>query len=958
MALPENPKAERRKIERWVVVASLAGVLLLAFAVLLAQPLRMRIIEYRFRSNDTDVRADAAAALLEHGVRGRLTLLGAIRSGRLTAIDWESSLLATALEHDMEAGRDCEPVMAAALEGTADKGAIGTRCARIAWAMRDLYAEGSNIRIAIAERCLYWAPELRLENGPAVQEEAADELARTGVMGQLLLLKAVCSTDVSVADNAARYLQSTLAKALADGEDDVIPVLRALLARVEQQDDAGRRCASIASEAWGLLSSTERVAVLRQCVALQVECHSGYPSGVCWPRLTVRVREISENAGLMSAAWLITDVKGRAVEGAAGVLEQGDHSFTVALNDLPAGGHTISARLLVQSPDGWSIDLYAEKLSLLILNEVPKDFLQVQATPDTEASLEGIFEASMRTFGPDPEPFKNQRLMQELETDPNCRKLPFHGRQASILIGTSLDLTLTCELPFDLAFTVQWKVKQGEREEYEFEHTYGGAAGGFLTLLRGETGIRLQVPQAMVDAMLAESTREMRHGRDRLGSYIVQATLVPSLEAALREPKVTAYWPKPIVLPLAYPNLKVPQRQPDQRLSAEELAARIRELRGPDVVTKFFAAQEMAKAGGDAWPALLDAMVSGDEPTSRQACEALDSIMCSKDRLCHSMDRDASGQVELQPFVYKFIEGLNLPGIAGHRCAILLTDASRMDLLNEKTQRAILRRSVHVDRPVRPVYPPEAKMGLFAQASHMPMIEGINCQVSAIIDGQRKTTLLIYANRSWHVSPTVSLAGIPPGRHVLGTHVKMVGVSAYFPEVNGGEIKEEYDLEPVPFTIAEKPDLHLEAKVNAETARLIADSVRLDMSRVVWRGERDPGDYTVIEPDLSSAELVLERPLPVDLAFHPRWTIAGKNKSYPDLGCVMRRGETPTFELHSSWNLCDALKELDGSITIRLTLEPWPEGAIEDGAVTAYWPEPITLPDISVTIRREKAAAE
>jgi len=94
--------------------------------------------------------------------------------------------------------------------------------------------------------------------------------------------------------------------------------------------------------------------------------------------------------------------------------------------------------------------------------------------------------------------------------------------------------------------------------------------------------------------------------------------------------------------------------------------------------------------------------------------------------------------------------------------------------------------------------------------------------------------------------------------------------------------------------------------------------------------------------------------------------IVEKNGSYLDFGRVIRRGEVLPWsnyrdrhwELGPPEKLYDALKALDGSFTIRIVLEPWPEGAIEDGAVTAYWPEPITLPDIPVTIRKEKAAEE
>ncbi|NQT20541.1 MAG: sigma-70 family RNA polymerase sigma factor [Planctomycetes bacterium] len=165
----------------------------------------------------------------------------------------------------------------------------------------------------------------------------------------------------------------------------------------------------------------------------------------------------------------------------------------------------------------------------------------------------------------------------------------FHGRVVEIkgnnttaYGGLGVRLSLDGPLPFDLAFNVRWAPK-------DFKRTYAGKKADSFTLVQGETQRDFQMPPDMIDDMLAElSSWAGQHAYHR-----VKITLEPAPERALEDPRVKAYWPKPIELPNIELNFRV---KPNLYTFASpaDVAERKKELYSPDLVAKRMAAWDLS----------------------------------------------------------------------------------------------------------------------------------------------------------------------------------------------------------------------------------------------------------------------------------------------------------------------------------------------------------------------------
>jgi len=95
----------------WVIILVIGGVLLILLIGVLIQPVRIMIAARQLDSQDTRVRQKAVELLLESGMKGRLTLLGALERAPDRRPD-----LVKAVKADLEAGRDIAPIIQLAAE--------------------------------------------------------------------------------------------------------------------------------------------------------------------------------------------------------------------------------------------------------------------------------------------------------------------------------------------------------------------------------------------------------------------------------------------------------------------------------------------------------------------------------------------------------------------------------------------------------------------------------------------------------------------------------------------------------------------------------------------------------------------------------------------------------------------------------------------------------------------------
>jgi hypothetical protein len=149
------------------------------------------------------------------------------------------------------------------------------------------------------------------------------------------------------------------------------------------------------------------------------------------------------------------------------------------------------------------------------------------------------------------------------------------------------------------------------------------------------------------------------------------------------------------------------------------------------------------------------------------------------------------------------------------------------------------------------------------------------------------------------------------------------------------------------------PGQYLQAEATPKIEHLIQDAVRPGSD--VPRSTSIHGSYegiTVSMPE--GVHLVLNSPLPVDLAFRPAWHIGELDKTYTGPNTTVLPG-TEADEHILLQTRANLIRDLRGNLSeyvlaVTITLEPSLEAAVNDPQVKAYWPRPIELDSVSFRV--------
>lgn len=574
----------------------------------------------------------------------------------------------------------------------------------------------------------------------------------------------------------------------------------------------------------------------------------------------------------------------------------------------------------------------------------------------------------------------------------------FHGRVVRIsgqnttaYAGLGIRLSLDEPLPFDLAFNVRWTPR-------DFKRTYAGKKADSFTLVQGETQRDFQIPPDMIDDMLAE----LASWAGKFTCHHVKIMLEPAPERALKDPRVKAYWPKPIELPKIELRFRVAPNL-YTLTSPADIEERKKELYSPDLVAKRMAAWDLSLVGFDGKQALLgvesklvllEAVRSDDELTSQCAFDRLQKKFREKIRtilldaakarrrngkidkqewlkLCEQLRKSPRVRQEIMPVLQKAVEGLDDPGQIGRRCSAIAAEAWALNLLDDKAKRKIVKNYIEPVFNVRPWYPAgtdSIRLWLFSKMSGSM----VRCSVRTIsnIDGEDKETH--FQDSVGGLSHVVNIKRPTLGRHTVRAKVEVasvrldMGFEDLFEPILIEAYREEFRMGPVTFEVAEKlPDGYLQAKYEPQVAALIAKSVRMNVSKRITGSQRIiGGNHTIDEGYLP--RLVIKEPLPVDLALCARWHIKETGKSYEGGTCMIVRGDRIqtrfggdfrgprlSFPYALSAN-ADDMAQLGEQFTVRITLEPSLKAALWHPDIDSYWPRPIELPEFTVRIRRNE----
>jgi len=370
-------------------------------------------------------------------------------------------------------------------------------------------------------RAMRKARELR---SPMTRQKALESLKSMGLAGRMALLGAARSDDSQASAYAQYHLCEILREDIEAGRD-IGPVVRRAIKGVGIPGEAGWRSAAIASEGWalGLLDEETKREIIRHFVGITVKARPEYPAGMGRPCVKPWFEEPLATA--LSFKYRCVGVLDGREERETDVLPWNSIA-SANFHDITAkpGRHTLQGRIEIeltgidmagpfQPPDdiGWETTFESEIVEINVRDDLPDDYLQAKVTPELEKRVADSVRAENRNWN-----------------------LAF--RATTVSTGRYC-VRAVPPLPCDLAYRDRWELVGTDK-------TFEGFGG---VLCKGaEKGPILQVTQDMV--------KHLEPGEHRLTFKVV---LEPSLEHALQDPRVQAYWPRPIELPEFEIKLKI-----------------------------------------------------------------------------------------------------------------------------------------------------------------------------------------------------------------------------------------------------------------------------------------------------------------------------------------------------------------------------------------------------------------
>lgn len=416
------------------------------------------------------------------------------------------------------------------------------------------------VRIRLAMRDL---------GNPSRCRAAAASLVAMGTRGRIAAIRAI-GQDVPGSFIAAEALAAAIKKDITEGRD-IAPLVRAAAEgilkaangpssrfAVEElvddikssfpkpgaaaglgRSDAQKFCAGIASEVWalGLLDEETKTAIVRLALEPGLTARPEYPLGKGQPSFHVDWNPLS---GRLSSSLRFSisgafTVDGQTyVTGPSEVETSGSYglgcgspvrSYGLGRHTLQGRAEAILTKVLgpggqpVDSPEvGWKMSIDTPEVTVAIRDDLTETFLQAKVTPEL-TELVG-------------------RAVQIRAEKSGRSSSSSEGRTVRL---ESFYIHVDPPLPIDLAFRIRHNVLEtGE------EFTSWGSS-----VLRNST----------------QGSNLCDFGRDWMGklpagkhTFTFKITLEPSLEAALADPKVEAYWPLPIELPPVEREIEVKER--------------------------------------------------------------------------------------------------------------------------------------------------------------------------------------------------------------------------------------------------------------------------------------------------------------------------------------------------------------------------------------------------------------
>ncbi len=373
------------------------------------------------------------------------------------------------------------------------------------------------------------------------RERAAEKLKLKGVSGRMALLRAVRSKNDLAGDTAYVHICSALAKDIEAGRD-MGPGVRAGVKGINDPGNAGIRCARIASEGWalGLLDEESKQAVGRRAFEIEIKARPEYLVGKGAPLLSISTHEMASVLAFQYECRIFLDGQDTG-ESSSHRIAGGLREWWNPVLDTPkVGQYALHAKVKVElkkvDTEGqinpaeeavWKIEFDTDPVVFRVVEDLPDDHLQATTTP----KLEQLVQKAVKLEGVGRD--ESAQLSDTVE-----------------VVGTDCAVLVYVDppLPFDLAFRPRWSAGGKDLADpwRDMEHV----------ILKGEH-------QALI-ANFPDNLDSRKLGIFATpGEHVLTCKLIlePSLEAALNNPDVEAYWPQPIELAEFTIRVKVKKKE-------------------------------------------------------------------------------------------------------------------------------------------------------------------------------------------------------------------------------------------------------------------------------------------------------------------------------------------------------------------------------------------------------------
>lgn len=406
-------------------------------------------------------------------------------------------------------------------------------------------AEGSNSEfIAAIAKGLY---------DETTRRETVLKLEDQGIPGRLEILKAVTSDDEDPA-NMVCHLWRILEQDVENGVS-IEPIVRAAARGINLPGKPGRRCANIASLGWvdGLIDDDTKKALVEKCFPVDLLAHPRYGLGMGSPALRFHQMGVAEGVQLAIDIQLYLEGAPIWSKERSSWVGCGGGSWTdynIAESTMELGKHTLTGQVVISTDGGDEVTRFdVQPVTYEVVDSLPAGHLEAEYNPDIERVLPGSLE--VQAWG--------NKVLSDLQ--PPIRMDERRTYEVGLL--DAIVIAVNKPLPVDVACTVKLRIAQTGGT-----YQLGGAG---TVMLRDRTdylhGSTLKEPLKNDIALYANNLPQEKR---REGFPLTfEVTLEPSLRAACDEPRVKAYWPRPIKLRPLTVTLTAKPDQPEPQNSDE-----------------------------------------------------------------------------------------------------------------------------------------------------------------------------------------------------------------------------------------------------------------------------------------------------------------------------------------------------------------------------------------------------